>query len=283
MVSSLRFILANSIPNRDAEHRQHGQGSKSRPTSRPSRLIPAPSGPIARQGLGARARARFAIRVNVNLGVWLASGNDQNEKEIESAIELAKRSPQCRKHHRRQRNDVPQSHALDRDSVKDLIAKIQRVKREVSVPVTTAEVWDIWLDHPELVRRSTISPCTSCLIGKDMPSSTAVDHAMKVYRAAAPGLSRQAHRDRRVWLAERRAQSQGGRCQTRSLRPRSFATSSPGPTRWASTIRSSKPSISHGRPTKAASVPIGASSTRDRKPKFALRRRRSKRRICCSR
>ena len=24
------------------------------------------------------------------------------------------------------------------------------MKREVRVPVTTAEVWDVWLDHPEL-------------------------------------------------------------------------------------------------------------------------------------
>ena len=33
---------------------------------------------------------------------------------------------------------------------RDLIAKIQRVKRSTSVPVTTAEVWNIWLEHPEL-------------------------------------------------------------------------------------------------------------------------------------
>ena len=35
-------------------------------------------------------------------------------------------------------------------TVKDLIAKIQRVKREVSVPVTTAEVPNVWLEYPEL-------------------------------------------------------------------------------------------------------------------------------------
>ena len=39
----------------------------------------------------------------------------------------------------------------ERENVEDLIAKIQRVKRSVRVPVTTAEVWDIWLEHPELV------------------------------------------------------------------------------------------------------------------------------------
>ena len=89
--------------------------------------------------------------LNVNIGVWLSDREDQNEKEIETAIDLAKRY----------RNvegiivgneTIYRNRALyQRENVQDLIAKIQRVKREVSVPVTTAEVWDVWLDHPELV------------------------------------------------------------------------------------------------------------------------------------
>jgi len=35
-------------------------------------------------------------------------------------------------------------------SVDDLIKIIQRVKRSSPVPVTTGEIWTVWIDHPEL-------------------------------------------------------------------------------------------------------------------------------------
>ncbi|MGH9694660.1 MAG: glycosyl transferase family 2, partial [Bryobacteraceae bacterium] len=92
--------------------------------------------------------------LRVTLGVWINDSEEQNEKEIESAIALAKS-------HRNidsiivGNEAVFRSQALhDRDPnevVRNLIAKIQRVKREVSVPVTTADVPNVWLEHPELV------------------------------------------------------------------------------------------------------------------------------------
>ena len=35
-------------------------------------------------------------------------------------------------------------------SSEDLIELIKRVKKSVSVPVTTGEIWNIWRDYPEL-------------------------------------------------------------------------------------------------------------------------------------
>ena len=135
--------------------------------------------------------------LNVNIGVWLSDREDQNEKEIETAIDLAKRY----------RNvegiivgneTIYRNRALyQRENVQDLIAKIQRVKREVSVPVTTAEVWDVWLDHPELVSAVDYLAVHILPYWEGLPGSSAVDHAMKVYERL-----RQAYPGKRIVIAE---------------------------------------------------------------------------------
>ena len=35
-------------------------------------------------------------------------------------------------------------------TAEELIKKIQRIKRETSLPVTTGEIWHAWIEHPEL-------------------------------------------------------------------------------------------------------------------------------------
>ena len=93
--------------------------------------------------------AEYGLRAT--LGIWINEFEHQNEQEIERAIELANK-------HRNIDSVIVGNETIyrnkelyKRENVEDLIAKIQRVKRSVRVPVTTAEVWDIWLEHPELV------------------------------------------------------------------------------------------------------------------------------------
>ncbi|MBV9426378.1 MAG: glycosyltransferase, partial [Bradyrhizobiaceae bacterium] len=117
----------------------------------------------------------FGLKVTV--GAWLTDETtardgterkkiqDRNEAEIKGAIDLA----------RKQRNvigvvvgneTIYTGIYLDQDqiedlkkkgtyrgqkSVDDLIKLIQRVKREVQVPVTTGEIFSAWKTHPELV------------------------------------------------------------------------------------------------------------------------------------
>ena len=91
-------------------------------------------------------------------GIWIDESNEQNEKEIESGISLSK-------HYRNIDSIIVGNETIFREqakhalagtkfdanaAVQDLIAKIQRVKRSTSVPVSTAEVYNIWLEHPEL-------------------------------------------------------------------------------------------------------------------------------------
>jgi exo-beta-1,3-glucanase (GH17 family)/cellulose synthase/poly-beta-1,6-N-acetylglucosamine synthase-like glycosyltransferase len=90
------------------------------------------------------AAAEVGLRVSV--GAWIDKDKDRNEREIRNVIDLAKR-------HSNVSSIVVGNETIYRDDVKvnELIQYIQRVKRSVSVPVTTGEIWSVWRDHPELV------------------------------------------------------------------------------------------------------------------------------------
>ena len=135
--------------------------------------------------------------LHVTLGIWLNEWEEQNDKEIESAIALAKGYRNIDSiivgNETQFRNE-----ALHKgDTVQDLIAKIQRVKREVSVPVTTAEVVNIWLQHPELVSAVDYIAVHILPYWEGVPGSAAVDHAIGVYERL-----RQAYPGKRIVIAE---------------------------------------------------------------------------------
>src|SRR6185312_11894168 len=78
--------------------------------------------------------------LKVTAGAWIDKFKDRNEQEIESVIELTK-------HNRNVGAVVVGNETILRDEIKtdELIEYIQRVKREVKVPVTTGEIWNVWL------------------------------------------------------------------------------------------------------------------------------------------
>jgi cellulose synthase/poly-beta-1,6-N-acetylglucosamine synthase-like glycosyltransferase/exo-beta-1,3-glucanase (GH17 family) len=87
----------------------------------------------------------FGIKVTV--GAWIDKDRDRNEREIASAIDLAKRNSNVI-------GIVVGNETIYRgeQKVDDLIELIKRVKTAVDgrVPVTTGEIWNIWRDNPEL-------------------------------------------------------------------------------------------------------------------------------------
>ena len=100
----------------------------------------------------------------------------RNVREIRSVIDLASNS--------NVNGIIVGNETIYRGELKvdELIKIIQRVKREVNVPVTTGEIWNVWIRAPGTwFRRSTTSPRTSCPIGKAFPRDSAVDQAMHVY------------------------------------------------------------------------------------------------------
>jgi exo-beta-1,3-glucanase (GH17 family)/cellulose synthase/poly-beta-1,6-N-acetylglucosamine synthase-like glycosyltransferase len=133
----------------------------------------------------------------VTQGVWLNDWEAQNDREIETAIALANRN----------RNidsiivgneTIYRSEALKHSTdVPGLIAKIQRVKREVSVPVTTAEVPNVWLEYPELASAVDYIAVHILPYWEGMSGSLAAEHAVHVYERL-----RQAYPGKRIVIAE---------------------------------------------------------------------------------
>src|SRR4051794_29343335 len=87
--------------------------------------------------------AEFGLKVTV--GIWIDKDEARNEREIQAALALAKRYSNV--------NAIVVGNETTlraEKSVDELIKIIQRVKRQSPVPVTTGEIWTVWLDHPEL-------------------------------------------------------------------------------------------------------------------------------------
>ena len=126
----------------------------------------------------------IAARVGLKLvpGAWIYSANeakqqfgrdaaDVNAEETRALIRMANQNPNI------ERVLVGNENILRWDGQKDqrdpnaispaqLIREIRNVKRNVKVPVSTAEPWHVWLHYPELAQaKSTISPSTSCPTG----------------------------------------------------------------------------------------------------------------------
>jgi exo-beta-1,3-glucanase (GH17 family)/cellulose synthase/poly-beta-1,6-N-acetylglucosamine synthase-like glycosyltransferase len=87
--------------------------------------------------------AEFGLKVTV--GAWIDKNVDRNEREIDSAINLARRNSNVN-------GIVVGNETVYRgeQKVEDLIDLIKRVKKSVNVPVTTGEIWNIWRDYPQL-------------------------------------------------------------------------------------------------------------------------------------
>ncbi len=85
--------------------------------------------------------------LNVTVGAWVDKDLERSAREIETAVTMARENFNVR-------SVYVGNEAVMREDITpaDLITLIRQVKRRVSVPVTTGEVWHVWIDHPELVR-----------------------------------------------------------------------------------------------------------------------------------
>jgi exo-beta-1,3-glucanase (GH17 family)/cellulose synthase/poly-beta-1,6-N-acetylglucosamine synthase-like glycosyltransferase len=97
--------------------------------------------------------AEFGLKVA--LGIWIDKDKDDEGKEIQSAVERNEREIQsavalARRYSNVNAIVVGNETILRGDkTVDDLISIIKRVKRQVAVPVTTGETFDVWLGIPD--------------------------------------------------------------------------------------------------------------------------------------
>src|SRR4051794_12636303 len=142
--------------------------------------------------------AEFGIKVT--LGAWIDKNSDRNDREIEAAIDLARRNSNVN-------GIVVGNETIYRGEQKaeDLIELIKRVKRSVSIPVTTGEIWNIWRDNFDSTPagRPTLASTVDFIAAHVLPywenftDQQAVDQAVDRYQ-----LLREKFPGKRIVIAE---------------------------------------------------------------------------------
>ncbi|HEY9451532.1 MAG TPA: glycosyltransferase [Bradyrhizobium sp.] len=134
--------------------------------------------------------AEFGLKVTV--GAWIDKNTDRNEREIDAAINLAKRNSNVN-------GIVVGNETIYRgeQKVEDLIDLIKRVKKSVNVPVTTGEIWNIWRDNPELASSVDFVAAHVLPYWENFTDKQAVDQAVYLY-----GLLREKFPGKRIVIAE---------------------------------------------------------------------------------
>lgn len=134
--------------------------------------------------------AEFGLKVT--LGIWIGKDSNRNEREIESAIKLAR--------HNSNVNGIVvgnETILTGTQKVDELIEKIKRVKKSVNVPVTTGDVWNTWRDNPELASNVDFIAAHILPYWENYSAAQAVDQAMYLY-----GLLREKFPGKRIVIAE---------------------------------------------------------------------------------
>jgi exo-beta-1,3-glucanase (GH17 family)/cellulose synthase/poly-beta-1,6-N-acetylglucosamine synthase-like glycosyltransferase len=119
--------------------------------------------------------AEFGLKVTV--GAWIDKNADRNEREIDSAINLAR-------HNSNVIGVVVGNETVYRgeQKVDDLIELIKRVKKSVNVPVTTGEIWNIWRDNPQLGYSVDFIAAHVLPYWENFTANQAVDQAVSMYQ-----------------------------------------------------------------------------------------------------
>jgi cellulose synthase/poly-beta-1,6-N-acetylglucosamine synthase-like glycosyltransferase/exo-beta-1,3-glucanase (GH17 family) len=164
----------------------------------------------------------FGLRVTV--GAWLDHDAKRNERELRTAIDLVRKNrnvngivvgnesvyrgetiligdqtvdPEEQKRLAAIADPEEQKAAKEKANVAKLIKVIQRVKREVQVPVTTGEIWSVWRDHPELVSAVDFIAVHILPYWEGVSEGGAVDAAIAAYDKL-----RQLYPGKRIVIAE---------------------------------------------------------------------------------
>jgi exo-beta-1,3-glucanase (GH17 family) len=132
------------------------------------------------QGLEAVPAVARKLGMTVLLGAWLGRDRRGNEAELSLAIGIA-----------REHADVVRALVVGNEVMlrrelpeAELVAYIERARREVTVPVTYADVWEFWLKHP------SIAPAVSFVMIHVLPYwedepvgiDAAIAHVIDVHR-----------------------------------------------------------------------------------------------------
>jgi cellulose synthase/poly-beta-1,6-N-acetylglucosamine synthase-like glycosyltransferase/exo-beta-1,3-glucanase (GH17 family) len=128
------------------------------------------------QGLERVPEIAAELGLKVTLGVWLDKDKARNEREIATALDLA------RHYHNVTRLVVGNETFLRHEhTAADLANIVRRVKRDSPVPVATADHWKTFIDHPELVDAVDEVFAHILPYWEGMPKQTALEGSLALY------------------------------------------------------------------------------------------------------
>jgi exo-beta-1,3-glucanase (GH17 family)/cellulose synthase/poly-beta-1,6-N-acetylglucosamine synthase-like glycosyltransferase len=132
----------------------------------------------------------FGLKVSV--GIWIDKDEKRNEREIRAALDLARKN-------RNVASLVVGNETIYRaeKTVPELMKIIQRVKRETQVPVTTGEIWSVWVEHPELASSVDYIGAHILPYWEGFAASKTVDLSIEFYNRL-----RGVHPGKRIVIAE---------------------------------------------------------------------------------
>jgi cellulose synthase/poly-beta-1,6-N-acetylglucosamine synthase-like glycosyltransferase/exo-beta-1,3-glucanase (GH17 family) len=128
------------------------------------------------QGLERVPEIAAELGLTVTLGVWLDKDEARNEREIATALDLA----------RRYRNVTRlvvgnETFLRHEHTAAELANIVRRVKRDSPVPVATADHWKTFIDHPELVDAVDEVFAHILPYWEGMPKQTALEGSLALY------------------------------------------------------------------------------------------------------
>jgi exo-beta-1,3-glucanase (GH17 family)/cellulose synthase/poly-beta-1,6-N-acetylglucosamine synthase-like glycosyltransferase len=138
-------------------------------------------------------RLAEAHDLNVALGAWIGANAAANDKQVEKLLRVYRES-----HDNVVRVIVGNEAILRNDrKVGDMIRYLRRVRGEVWAPVSTAEPWHIWLDHPELAKEVDYLAVHILPYWEGIPADAAVDYVVRRYEEL-----RRAYPDKPIVISE---------------------------------------------------------------------------------
>src|SRR5256884_8245240 len=134
--------------------------------------------------------AEFGLKVT--LGIWIDKTEARNEREIQAGVALARRYSNI--------NAIVVGNETTlraEKSIDELIRLVQRVKRQSPVPVTTGEIWTVWIEHPELASAVDFIAAHILPYWDGFPATRSEERTVEFYTKL-----RQGHPGKRVVIAE---------------------------------------------------------------------------------
>jgi exo-beta-1,3-glucanase (GH17 family)/cellulose synthase/poly-beta-1,6-N-acetylglucosamine synthase-like glycosyltransferase len=134
--------------------------------------------------------AEFGLETSI--GAWIGRDEDRNAQELAAVVKLAKTATNVA-------SIVVGNETLYRSeqTVAQLIRKIRQVRRATRQPVTTGEVWGVWLEHPELVEEVDFIAAHILPYWEGVPAEQAVKQALRNYEVL-----HRAYPEKRIVIAE---------------------------------------------------------------------------------